>query len=360
MTKKIYFHTLLLLATHISSFCAINNNKPKPQPAKIIATIAIKDALSILPITNNRIAISYPGGCSIWDYSTNKEIFQLIQHKEHSHLHHITLNDNRTKLALFYMSPITSIESHLSIYSTSTGGLIWKARIINNSLKIPVFSATDDNAILLEALACNPTKEEYITHRGSCHTLSTREELFNLNGFFSSAKYSPSGKIIVLCNIDGSCDILDTQSKEINHLIKEPKFKYDKTDAMDFDPTGHILAIIPPLSKSIEYWNAETWTLIAISELPEQYSRIKSSPTSYNRITFSSSGKEIIIAMKNQCLVLQVPFELIYDMEDTYIPDTTKKCLSLLSILNQFISIPIPLDIKYLLIYCFLKISKVR
>jgi len=389
MTKKISFHTLLLLAAHISSFCAINNNKPKPLPAKNIATIVINDALSILSITNTRIAISYPDGCSIWDYSTNKKIFQLIQHNKCSRNQYITLNKDRTKLALSYINSTKFTESHLSIYNTSTGKKIWKTTLSSSTTDSPAFSPTDDDVILIgdfkDGILCfnytnntirkypfpfektgifnvpsfNPTKEEYITSRGSIYTLSTNELLFDLDSYFTSSKYSPSGKLIVLCDIHGSCAIFETQSQKINYLIKEPSSCCNKIDAIDFDQTSRILAIIPSLGKSIEYWNAETRTLIAISELPEQYKKIAYSPTSCNRITFSPNGKKIVIATGNQCLILQVPFELIYNMEAVYIPDTKNKCISLLSILNQFTSVSIPPDIKRLLIYSFLKISKV-
>jgi len=361
MTKKINFYTLLLLAANTSSFCAINNNKPKPQPAKIIATIAINDALSILSITHNHIAISYPSGCSIWDYSTNKEIFQLIQHNKFSNYQHIALNNNGTKLALSYINVQKPSKNHLSIYNTSTGERILKTTIPNETGKIPVFSTTDDNAILIYALSFNTTKKQYITPYGSIYTLPTNKLLFNLSSYFTSGKYSPSGKLIGLCDMHGSCAIFDTQSQKINYLIEESCSRYDKIDAIDFDPTNHILAIIPSLGKSIEYWNAETRNLIAISELPEQYTKIEYSPTTYSRITFSSNGKEIIIAMKDTCLALQVPFE-IFDTTlgiGAYKLDTKNKCLSFLSILNQFILVPIPTDIKRLLIYSFLKISKV-
>ena len=149
---------------------------------------------------------------------------------------------------------------------------------INN--KILALQQDDQNQGILKQLyellrKPNPTKEEYITHRGSRYTLSTREELFNLNGFFSSAKYSPSGQLIALCDMHGSCAIFYTHLKEINYFIKKTLSCYDRIDAIDFDPTGHILAIIPSLGKSIEYWNVETRNLIAISELPEQYTTIE-------------------------------------------------------------------------------------
>jgi len=364
MTKKINFYTLLLLAAHISSFCAINNNKPKPLPAKNIATIAVNNVQSILPITNNHIALSSLIGCCIWNSSTNKEIFQLIQHSDCSNFHQIVLNKNRKKLALSYINMNEPNYRHLIVYNTSTGERMLTTTITNNTFDtIPAFSTTNDNAILINALCFNATKEEYITPCGSIYTLSTKEEIFRLDSNFTYGKYSPSGKLIGLCDMYGSCAIFDTQSKEINYLITETSTSCpSRIDAIDFDPTSHILAIIPSFGISIEYWNAETRNLIAISELSEQYFKAYHDPTKHNRITFFPNGKKIIIATGNQCLILQVPFELIYNMEAAYIPDTKNKCItfiSVLSLLNQFMKVPIPPDIKRLLIYSFLKISKV-
>src|SRR4030095_16708319 len=360
MTKKINFYTVLLFIAHISSFCAIKSNKPKPQPAKIIATIAIHNVQSILPITNNHIALSSLIGCCVWDYSTNKEIFQLIRQSDDSNFHQIILNKNRTKLALSYMNPNAPNDGHLIVYNTSTKEKMLKTTITNNTLNtIPAFSTTNDNAILINALCFNPTKEEYITHRGSIYTLSTMEALFHLDSNFTYGKYSPSGKLIGLCDMYGSCAIFDTQSKEINYLITETNGSCFSIDAIDFDPTSHILAIIPSSGRSIEYWNTKTRKLITISKLSDHYIKTFKNPIKHNRITFFPNGKKIIIATGNQCLILQVPFKIFHTMLgiDTYKLDTKNKCIAFISVLNQFILTPT--DIKHLLIYSFLKISKV-
>ena len=106
---------------------------------------------------------------------------------------------------------------------------------------------------------------------------------------------------------------------------------------MVFHPTSSILAILPNEGQRICYWNAKTQKLITTTSLittNNTQNYCDPCNTFSQRIDFSCDATKVIVALEDECLVLEVPFELLSN--ELYQPHTKNKAIFALWALQQY------------------------
>lgn len=390
MTKYFYLSATLFIAA--SQQCHAMRRPPCPveiipNPA-LITTLTIKNPQSALWIDNNNVAIVSNDGCSIYDTSTNEKVKKLTDGFPGSTS--ITLHPNKKLLAITY-------NGYLQIYNTLTN-----EKIYENNLKqwcdLPAFNSMDDTIVIgkfnndfdngihsfnyknnshklyslqdrtnvYTKIEFHPTKQECTLSIGNRPArilslnndpLITREVVTSEYHFRGINKYSPDGSLIAVGSTEG-CYIFNPESGVHNLLIgTQNKSVY----AMVFHPTSSILAILPNDGQRICYWNAKTQKLIATTSLITTNNTKNDyipDSTFNQRIDFSCDATKVIVALENECLVLEVPFELLSN--ELYERNTKNKAIFALLVLQQYLHDDscLPQDIVHFLIENLLQLAQ--
>ncbi|HLW72492.1 MAG TPA: WD40 repeat domain-containing protein [Candidatus Babeliales bacterium] len=300
-------------------------------------------------LTKDHVAIQDNSGCNIFDITTNTK--KQISDKRNAHL---AVDQKKKKLAL-------SLGKTVTIYdiTTNTQKKFTQDKFISSS----AFSASDETIFLhphysqqlikynynndttsifldydpnkcCRAIACHPKKNELciacdigeITtyNQDTCAEIQT---ITNLDGNSliprRFCEYSPNGLFIVSGG-QTSLQIIDSQSYT-HQILEETTSLYYQ--AIEFHPNSSVLAVTITSRDCIHYYDIRTLELIAqISEL----SRLYSSTAVSEKISFSPDGTQSIITLLDRCVILPVPFEVIYQT------DTKQRLPYLLFLLNNF------------------------
>ena len=119
--------------------------------------------------------------------------------------------------------------------------------------------------------------------------------------------YSGDGSLIAMITNPNGINIFDSKSNTEKHLPQS--CDYHVWD-MIFHPTSFILAgLSPSFPSTLLYWNTKTHMLITEEKLLEK--NIASNYTG-PRLSFSGDGTKIIVMIQYRCLILEVPFSVLY------------------------------------------------
>lgn len=304
-------------------------------------------------LTNDHVAIQDDSGCNIFDITTNTKIKQISNKRDA----HLAVDPKKKKLALSLDTTVTiyDITTHtqqnftqdkviiLSAFSASDKTIFLHPHYTSQPQQLIKYNYKNDTtSIFLDyvyekccrAIACHPKKNELciacdigeITtyNQDTCAEIQTLTNLHdNIRQPKRFCKYSPNGLFIVLGGWT-FLNIIDSQSYT-HQTLKEATSLYYQ--AIEFHPNSSVLAVIITSRDCMRYYDIRTLELIAqISELSQFYNSIPGS----GKISFSPDGTQSIIAFLDRCVILPVPFEVIYQT------DTKQRLPYLLFLLNNF------------------------
>jgi hypothetical protein len=376
----------------IAASCTAMENKVSVSEPKIITELGtIKKPYSLICLSNNTVAIAGEKGCSIYDYSTNKEIITLQKNTDPTNFPYIAAHPNKQLLAIHS-------EQTLTIYETKTSTIIGKIKsaFFKGS---PVFNPINDTVLINNGQHIVDSFD-YTTN--FCTSISvknannatlaafhpTKEECLLISDKFSNSKilqcakkpivkkkvptgsYNPvcnhsigyqynfDGSFIAFHNPEGNCYIFEDPIS--THLSYND---YTSSYGVTFHPNSFILAtlLFKPswyFQMCICYWNAKTKKLIAATPLKIKEPVTVSDwprPISTQCIDFSLDGTKVIIALRNKCLVLEVPLDALYQ------PKTKDKYLFTYCLLKKYQcnqDYTIPNEIIHIMMQYLLEVSK--
>ena len=146
--------------------------------------------------------------------------------------------------------------------------------------------------------------------------------------------YSPDGSQITIEYYNPQCSILDLTSGECYDLFSWQNLQ--KSYGVVYHPTSFIVAAVF-LGKDniyhLTYYNTKTNRHVATMLLPfppeRPYESSLVDPTD-QCIDFSYDGKTLLAVLGKKHLVLEIPFEALYQ------PDTKEKCIFALWVLKNY------------------------
>lgn len=295
---------------------------------------------SVAFMQNNTIIITELNSFSVHNYTTKKTFSKEI---ETGIIHDIATNNKKNKFAL-------STTGALIVYNSKTKHPEWKSNIDNISTTKPIsiaFNSQDDDEIIslvpafniLQlsnglknkfidtnitnettniSLCCNP-KKPIVAHPSSEQklTIINYETLTHTKSpkYYSivGASYSPDGQRLAIMNRD---DLGSSLFIEINDFTEDNTYKHDSNKlyiSMAFHPNNQALALLTHDNK-IYYLNYHTGDFI------KNFKAIDQDPLELHhslekRLSFSPDGRQLLVALKNKCLILPVPFNVRYEPE---------------------------------------------
>lgn len=284
-------------------------------------------------LTNEHVAIQDDNGCNIFDIATNTNIKQISDKRDA----HLAVHPNKKKLAL-------SLDTTITIHDVTTNRYeyITHDKVIISS----AFSSSDETIFLhphytfqqlikhnysnsttsiflqyppeecCRAIACHPKKNELciacdigeITtyNQDTCAEIQT---IKNINGYSRIpqrfCQYSPNGLFIVSGG-SMSLNIINTQS------YTHRSFPSSLYHTVIFHPNSAVLTAVMDGHFCIHYYDIKTLELIAY--IPE-LSQFHKDFTTSKKISFSLDGTQLMIALSDKCVILSVPFEVIYQTD---------------------------------------------
>ncbi|HLC07273.1 MAG TPA: WD40 repeat domain-containing protein [Candidatus Babeliales bacterium] len=243
---------------------------------------------------------------------------------------HITLSNDGTRFAL-------SSRKKLAIFSTFTEKQRWKQKPLTEGSAI-VFSPTGSSLFAyfpgkltsynwfdkeLEThgvqsftqfptvlISCHPT-EKKLLYPSSANTLSTIdpdndyaiEKVCTTKDPVIAGTYGPDGNIIAVNNHYRGCCLYNPKTKYCCNLLLNI---YENIVGIAFHKSRPILVVLID-NNAIQYWNYRTNALIATRTGTTDPQDWIDYPYLTQRLAFSPNGEKLIVALKNKCLVLQVP-----------------------------------------------------
>jgi len=364
-------------------------------PAHILATItAMKQPQSVICFPNNIVAIAGEDGCKVCEFSPNTKTIN-VNNNFPKHYKGIAAHPNKKMLA-FYSNNSTTSNTTLAIYDVATTIKLWdtSTKLLGHPIFIPMTNeivtcaARSDlqsfnrntNSPLSKILDLPGNKSSYTSHPKEKELLFITDNnvitilrymqsrlIFSTKENIAFCKYSPDGLLIAVNHGENGCSILDPSignHKEIGDSFLNPKvgsYKWlidnDKNKpqctAMAFHPTTSTLATLSMHGGTIYYWNFTTQQLITTTSLTvaeEECNFISPEYPLNQRLDFSCDGTQLIVALNDKCLILEVPFKIFKD-----------KCIFIYWLLKNYqrnqIFHTIPDDIIALLMHNLLETS---
>jgi len=377
MNKKSLFLIITVLTATSPTCDAMKRPSETTISEKTNHLIPAKKPRAVACFPNNIVAISSPDDCSIYDFSANKKIMELSNTNELRERQSIVAHPNG-KVVAFYRNET------LKIHDITTGNKIGEC-CVDTTQCPPTFNPVHDTILICKDIQ---TIESFDYKTNSCRSYSipalnqiqpiikiahhpTKEELILLDGSYKlnivqlntnpatkitipikepviDASYSPDGSCIALNLGEYGCNILNTKTHTYKDLISD---KNEWLGDMVFKPNSFILATVSNQDKQIYCWNTKTEKLIASIPLASTKKYHNANQNSGNqRINFSCDGTKLITAYNDECFIIKVPFEAIYQ------PNAKNKSLFAYWTLQQ--NNTIPHDIKILLIQYLLETFK--
>jgi WD40 repeat protein len=351
----------------------------KEKKAKILTEITcIKEPYAALYLTENRILINGRNQCSIVDSTTNKEIKRIFDGNIWSS--NIAVHPHKTKFALsayhysannekqtdraqqkitIYNAQTYEIESIIGWNYATTSSMRFSPlndtiAVCQSSVDVILHNYTtnttttinvpearhehlqgyDDHSPIFsfhptEPLMCLAWKTVYIHDL----TTSTRKTVSKAPRYHNFCEYNPDGSFIAMGT---SAEVNCIKPDHIPHFTAIPqKYTYfegarpDEFLGMTMHPNGNIIMILSRTSKGFytaNYYDMRTSE--CITKIPVSLKI----PCYKTYLSFSPSGKKLLMVAFDQCAELKVPFKVLYK-------NITKKQLSYLLFLLKNIDL---------------------
>jgi WD40 repeat protein len=336
--------------------------------------IFIKNPRQVVYLTNDTAVLNHEEGCDIVNLATKTRIREIGE----THFQHLAVHPNKKKLAL-------SLQDTVTIYDMETGISEW-TKTLAAPIMSSTFSPTDDTLIIkYNHNSFNDTRHDYKsnttiplpkndyeatfpiftfhpTQRLLCaactyvdvfiydqNNLEIKDH-FTTKTFNRFCEYNPNGALIAAGSRD-KIIILDPLSGNQRQLPIQQNYIYH----LQFHPNSSILATLSHQDTTLRYWDVNTAQLVdAIPLASSQKITNLLDFTFYSNLSFSPDGQKIIIALQDKCLILPVPFGVIYQ------PGTKEKATLVCWLLKNYKpdSCAIPQDLVQLLIYNLLETFK--
>lgn len=379
-------HQLNLIVTILCiapTFCNAMENKALLTPAKILTTItSMRKPKQVICFPNDIVAIKGKDGCRLYDcatcdHATDEKFTQLPI--DPSSVHGIAALPHKQLLAIR-----NNTDHNIIIFDTSTGNKIGESHSTKYISTLPIFNPTDDTIITISGnnthrifnyknntlkkhyksdtpMAFHPTQQGHVLYTN--HKRITLQELnedsftikktFDMPDVIYDCMYNPDGSLIGVVNTNSKLILLDSTTGR----GKDKPFRNLSLYAMAFHPSNFILATFSFTNPDdptgiISYWNTKTMSVLAQTKLK----LILFSPTyDAQLMDFFCDGTKLIVALKHRCLVLEVPFDALYQ------PNTKNKCRFADLILQNYHydnENVLPNDVKHLVVKYLLAASR--
>ena len=333
--KHLYLFTAILLITASQQCTAMENKIPISEPNILVELTTVKKPYVVACFPGNLVAIVGQDGCSLCNYSTNTEITKICTlNIPYGRVPYITPHPNKKVFALGQYT------EKLIVYNIETKK-IWETKLSMSSP--PVFNPADNTILTqqdynrkitvfnyknkshksysleqfdVKLSTFHPTKQNLCLSHKSCTAsiLTWNDCLFSeqtiirkrANSFIQECQYSPDGSLIVIVTNPRGLNILDPESNTEKPLAHNKNYSIW---AMVFYPASFILAALSAEPHAICYWNTKTRQLITTTPLTSSNGSFYQG----NRMDFTrDGGTKLIVALKDKCIVLEIPFEVRY------------------------------------------------
>lgn len=243
---------------------------------------------------------------------------------------HITVSNNTTKFAL-------ASKKQLAIFSTFTEKKRWKQKPLREGSSI-AFSQNDlslfaycpgkltvynccnkkiethgiqsSTEFQTTLISCHPS-EKKLLYPSSDNTLSTinlenysTQSVYTTKDRIIAGIYSPNGNIIAVNNHYKGCCLYNPQTNHSYNLLTSI---YENIVAASFHKSRPLFAILLD-NNTVQYWSYGTNNALIASRI---YTTHSSDHIAYphltERLAFSPNGEKLLVALKNKCLLLEVP-----------------------------------------------------
>ena len=328
------------------------NGKTSISETKIINFLnRTKECTSIICLSEKHAVLAAYDYCTLFDLSNYQKIAQLEDSKVVKHSVCINTDPNKKLL-------LVRDNTHITLYDTKNYAQIWEKNIytkcyefIINPINKEILIGTYDNLVAFDymnnhtiekafnipndhTIIFSPTEKEYIIYPKKHQKLPLKQydnqhiflKEYNLShNDIWECKYSPDGSLLSINHTNG-CAILDLNTSKHTYLIKN----YQDIYSINFNPHSFIVAILEGVTShakvEMSYWNAKKQQLLTKKTLPMIWWKYPHD----NCMDFICDGTKIIVAGDIESLVIEVPFEALYQ------PDTKEKCAFALWVLKNY------------------------
>lgn len=350
----------------------------------IITTITVTKPKQAAFLTNDLVIINHRNGCGIFDINTHAEV-KKITDKE---CNHFAIHPQKQIIAISRKNDVTlydiktgtnidRIDNHFcphpiiaTSFSPLTKNIIIRYEYHNEMIDYDYATKTSysyshtNNTATAPKITFHPTKP-YICLGHKC-TFNSRISIFDYKprhkepynttiqqlrtAHINFCEWSPNGFLIAHGNqynvhiIQHPLDWYNDMNK-LKKSINDGQFVQIK-----FHPNSFFIATLSSPNRIVCYWDVATYE--PISRLSLLFSDAICNVHKNDDLAFSDDGKKLIVTLTNKCIILPVPFELIYQ------PKTKKQLLYFLFILNNYPHRKLPQDIIRELIYTLLETCK--
>ncbi len=332
----------LLITAHflITASCTAMENTAQITKPNILAELTcIKEPFNALYLAENRILINGRDHCSVVDPTTNKEIKRIFDHNGWSSK--ISVHPNRTKFAFSgYYGARDNEQQKITIYNTKTYEIEHTINCDGATINSLLFSPSDDTiaaneygvVVTLYNYKTNKTTiidiKEAARERGDyepifsfhptqpliclawkniyIHNLKTSETTAKYGGsaYHSFCEHSPDGSFIAEGTNSKIIIMKHNQDTGIIDVIKQDFVSY--FDKIAFHPNNKILITLSNPGGFLNYWDVSTFqhitTMIPICSINSW------APS----LSFSPNGTKLLLVLDGKCMVLEVPFDVLY------------------------------------------------
>ncbi len=346
MKNNIY----LLITAHflITASCTAMENAAHTTKPNILAELTcIKEPFNALYLAENRILINGRDHCSVVDPTTNKEIKRIFDNNEWSSK--ISVHPNRTKFAFSgYYGARDNEQQKITIYNAKTYEIEHTINCDGATINSLLFSPSDDT-IAANEYGVVVTLYNYKTNKTTIIDIKeAARERGDSEPIFSFHPTQPliclAWKNIYIHNLETSTTIQKTGSRYYQHfctyspdgsfiargsntkiIIMKPDQNPHTSIAQQnknhsfFDisihPNNKILITLSNPGGFLNYWDVSTFqhitTMIPICSINSW------APS----LSFSPNGTKLLLVLDGKCMVLEVPFDALYQ------PSTKEKAI---------------------------------
>lgn len=353
MTKHLYFLTAALLITtslHCMEkelTCVENIRQP------LMNITCVEHIRQALYVTDTCIVVSSKTGGYFIDPTKNTVLQHLCPGKNPN----IALSHDKTKLALAYKHKV-------NVYDCATRTKKWEAKL-ESRVKSVIFPPFD-NAILIHfkkahcvcihpydkdipelflfrvspkkntlTIAFNPVRPEMAVSPEWNYSLAEPTNFPHIQPIqfdencYHLCEYSPNGNFLVLgskhtdkphiisLNTDNPHIVSLNSTNNITDYI--PLKETQSINHLKFHPNSAVVATLttslPTQDLVLDYWNARTYERICPSLLLNDKQLNNEFLLKNFMLSFSPSGKKLLVIVPGKCFLMDVPFEVIYHTE---------------------------------------------
>ncbi|HLW72490.1 MAG TPA: WD40 repeat domain-containing protein [Candidatus Babeliales bacterium] len=377
----------LLIAIHVLlaiTSCSAMNKFIDIRP-NIITTIAVKKPKQAAFLTNNLVIINHRNGCGIFDLHTHKEVKKITDIEcEHFAIHPhnqiiaISRQDGVTLYNIKTGTNIDHINNHFyphPIISTSfsplTKNIIIRYEYQNEIIDYDYANKTSYSWQHTHNTTMGPPKitfhptQPYICFGHGC-TPNSHIDIFDYKAqhknpynktvqklhteHINFCEWSPNGSFFAHGN-QYNVNVIQDPLDWYMHITKLSIEKDDEQFVkIKFHPNSFFIATLSSPNHIVCYWDVTTYEPMSCLSL--LFADTICSAPKNSDLAFSDDGKKLIVTLNNKCVILPVPFELIYQ------PEAKELLPYFLFILKNYQQMRLPQDIIRELIYTVLETFK--